>query len=335
MKRTNELVVGSVILAGLIVVVGGAIWLGQRRLAGQEQIHTARFRTVGGLSVGAPVTLRGVRVGRVETIRLAEDQWVEMDLRVNRAVDLPALPGVIAASASLFGEWAASIINLDVPQEDPAIQTLLNEAAAPGGGVWPGATLPDIGKLTAQAGRIANDIALLTGRVGAIFDSATMNSLRSSIRDFVDVAEQIRRFTQGKMASFDTMSLALGSGSEDFAAAAAGARRAAARFDSATADRQLADIMNSARGSSEDLRKASADFRALMESARAHEVSLTRVMVAADSIMSRLESGAGTLGLLASDSTLYAEATVTMRTLRDLLEDIQANPRRYFKFSVF
>lgn len=335
MKRTNELMVGSVIVAGLIVVIGGAIWLGQRRLAGQEQIHTARFRTVGGLGVGAPVTLRGVRVGRVEAIRLGQDEWVEMDLRVDRVVDLPANPGVIAASASLFGEWAATIITLDVPQEDPAIQALLTEAAAPGGGVWPGATLPDIGKLTAQAGRIANDIALLTGRVGAIFDSSTVNELRSSIRDFVDVADQLRRFTRGKMASFDTMALDLSGGSADFAAAARGARLAAERFDSATADRQLTDIVNSARGSSEDLRRASADFRALMEAARAHETSLTRVLIATDSIMSRLESGSGTLGLLASDSTLYAEATLTVRTLRDLLEDIQANPRRYFKFSVF
>jgi phospholipid/cholesterol/gamma-HCH transport system substrate-binding protein len=335
MKRTNEFIVGAVILIGLAVVIGGAIWLGQYRIAGQERIHTARFQTVGGLGVGAPVTLRGVRVGRVEAIRLAEDEWVEMDLRVNRAVDIPANPAVIAASASLFGEWAATIIGRDQPQDDPAIQTQLDEAAAPGGGVWPGATLPDIGKLTAQAGRIANDIALLTGRVGAIFDSSTVTELRSSIRDFVGIAEQLRRFTRGKMASFDSMTFDLSDGTADFAAAARNARLAAARIDSATADRQLADIMNSARGSSEDLRRATADFRSLMEAARAHEVSLTRVMVAADSIMSRLEAGSGTLGMLASDTTLYQEATITMRTLRDLLEDIQANPRRYFKFSVF
>ena len=335
MKRTNEFLVGTVILAGVAVVIGGAIWLGQYRIAGQELIHTARFQTVGGMGVGAPVTLRGVRVGRVEAIRLAEDDWVEMDLRVNRSVEVPDNPAVIAASASLFGEWAATIITLDEPQDNPAIQALLDEAAAPGGGVWPGATLPDIGKLTAQAGRIASDIALLTSRVGAIFDSSTVTELRSSIRDFVDIAEQLRRFTRGKMATFDTMSFDLSDGAADFAAAARDARLAAARIDSATADRQLADIMNSARGSSEDLRRATADFRSLMGAARAHEVSLTRGMVAADSIMSRLEAGSGTLGLLASDSTLYQETTLTMRTLRDLLEDIQANPRRYFKFSVF
>ena len=35
------------------------------------------------------------------------------------------------------------------------------------------------------------------------------------------------------------------------------------------------------------------------------------------------------------DSTLYVESTRTVVQLRELLADIQANPRRYFKFSVF
>jgi hypothetical protein len=39
--------------------------------------------------------------------------------------------------------------------------------------------------------------------------------------------------------------------------------------------------------------------------------------------------------MLATDSTLYREATLTVVQLRTLLADVQANPRRYFRFSVF
>ena len=42
-----------------------------------------------------------------------------------------------------------------------------------------------------------------------------------------------------------------------------------------------------------------------------------------------------TLGLLVADSALYRETTLTMIQLRQLLSDIQANPRKYFTFSVF
>jgi hypothetical protein len=41
------------------------------------------------------------------------------------------------------------------------------------------------------------------------------------------------------------------------------------------------------------------------------------------------------LGLLVGDSTLYTETTLAVQQLRSLLTDIQANPRKYFKFSVF
>jgi glucan phosphorylase len=43
----------------------------------------------------------------------------------------------------------------------------------------------------------------------------------------------------------------------------------------------------------------------------------------------------GTLGMLATDSTLYREATATVIQFRELLTDIQAQPRKYLKISVF
>jgi len=39
--------------------------------------------------------------------------------------------------------------------------------------------------------------------------------------------------------------------------------------------------------------------------------------------------------MLTKDSTLYLETTATMIELRKLIADIQVNPRKYFKFSVF
>jgi hypothetical protein len=39
--------------------------------------------------------------------------------------------------------------------------------------------------------------------------------------------------------------------------------------------------------------------------------------------------------MLLSDSALYVETRETITALRALIADIQANPRKYFKFSVF
>ncbi|HYR31057.1 MAG TPA: hypothetical protein VEO93_03995, partial [Gemmatimonadales bacterium] len=66
-----------------------------------------------------------------------------------------------------------------------------------------------------------------------------------------------------------------------------------------------------------------------------NQESLVRVLVNADTVMSRIANRSGTLGLFVGDSTLYFESKNTMIQLRQLLADIQANPRKYFTFSVF
>lgn len=335
MKRGNEFLVGLVLLVALGVSVGGALWLSETNIGRREQVHPARFRTVGGLGPGAPVTLRGVRVGRVEAIRLAEGSWVVADLRVYQGVELPNRPQVIAASQSLFGEWAATIVSGDDPQDDPNVRQMLEESARAGSDAWPGATLPDVGQLTAQAGRIATDIAAVAERVQTTFDSSAVSELRQSIKNFAAITDRLVRFTQSQTSrlnqvtgNIDTTAFAVRGASEDL-------RDVLARIESATDSDQLAGIVGNAQTGTASLKDAAADIQSLTAAARVHEANLIRVLLAADSIMGRIQAGQGTLGMLSRDSALYNETTETMRELHRLIEDIQANPRKYFKFSVF
>jgi phospholipid/cholesterol/gamma-HCH transport system substrate-binding protein len=335
MKRENEFAVGLVVIAALAVVVGGALWLSGAHLGKTDAAVTARFRTVGGLGVGNPVVLRGVRVGRVEAIRLASGNWVEADLKIYSGVTLPEKPAVIAASASLFGEWAATLISNDPPPNDPNVRQALVEAEAAGGGKWPGATLPDIGQLTAQASRIATDIATVSARIQTAFDSSAVSDLRRSIRDFGQIADRLARVTNEQADVIGNVGANLSRGSEALSRAATDLRTTLGRVDTATNQGQLATILNNTAATSTDLRSASQDFRQLMAAANRNQESLVRVLQNADSVMSRISNRSGTLGLLVSDSALYRETTLTMIQLRQLLSDIQANPRKYFTFSVF
>ena len=335
MKRSNEFLVGLAVLVALAGITAAALWLSESSIGKQERVYTARFRTVGGLGVGAPVTLRGVKVGRVEQIRLADDNWVEADLKVRTDIGLPVRPAVIAASSSLFGEWAAAIVSADIPQEDPSLRFMLAEAAKPGGAAWPGATLPDVGQLTAQAGRIAGDIAALADRVETAFDSAAVEDLRGTLRDFALTVSKLEDFTRQQTSRVDVVTGHLATSSEHFAGASRSLENTLSRVDSATRGGQLSEILNSGRDATSDFRQASADLRALMTAMRSNETSIIRVLSTADTLLRRMQSGEGTLGLLTADSTLYRETTATVIQMRQLLTDIQANPRRYFKFSVF
>jgi phospholipid/cholesterol/gamma-HCH transport system substrate-binding protein len=334
MKRRNEFLVGLVLLLSLAAVVGGALWLSETDIGHREALHAARFRTVGGLTPGAPVTYRGVRVGRVEAIRLA-DQFVEADLRVVQGVELPAHPAVIAASQSLFGERSATIVSRDQPQDDPNVRVMLAETARPGGDRWPGATLPDVGQLTAQAGRIATDIATVAARVQETFDSSAVASLRQSIKDFGDIASKLEHFTETETGRLSEVTANVERTSDVVLDASKNLQKTLSRVDSATADGQLQDILDNTRAGSGDLRQASADLRELLATVKGQQASLVRALLAADSVLSRIQNGQGTLGLLSKDPAAYNETIETMQELRRLIADIQMNPRKYFKFSVF
>ena len=335
MKRENEFIVGLVVLVAFVAVVGGALWLSGAHIGRTEAIHTARFRTVGGLGVGNPVVLRGVKVGRVEAIRLASGNWVEADLRIYTGVALPQRPAVIATSVSLFGEWAASLVSYDQPPDDPNVRRALAEALAVGGGRWPGATLPDIGQLTAQAGRIANDIATVSARVQTAFDSEAVSELRRSIKDFGMIADRLARAANEQAGNIGTVGDNLSKGSTALARAATVLESTLGRVDTATNQGQLATILNNASAASQDVRTASQDLRDLLDATHRSQESFVRVVTAADTILSRITNRSGTLGLLVADSALYRETTLTMIQLRQLLSDVQANPRKYFTFSVF
>jgi len=334
-KRENEFAVGLVVIAAFTVIVVGALWLSGTHLGKTEAVYTARFRTVGGLGVGNPVVMRGVRVGRIQTIRLAPNNWVEADLRIYAGVTIPDKPAVVAASVSLFGEWAASLISLDQPPDDPNVRQALREAEAAGGNRWPGATLPDIGQLTAQAGRIATDIATVANRIQTAFDSQAVYQLRGAIRDFGAIMNRLVAVANEQATNIGTVGTNLRRGSDALARAATTLDATLGRVDTATNQGQLATILNNSAAASQDARQAMQDVRSLLDAAQKNESSLVHVLVAADTVMGRIANKNGTLGLMVGDSTLYRETTLTMIQLRQLLADIQANPRKYFTISVF
>ena len=107
------------------------------------------------------------------------------------------------------------------------------------------------------------------------------------------------------------------------------------RAEDATKDGQLTTIVNSAAATTADLRAAASDAKELLAVIKTHQGTLTRILETTDTLLTKVQSGKGSLGLLARDSTLYLETTKVISQMRQLLTDIQANPRRYFRFSVF
>ena len=70
MRRRNDVLVGAVILAGILLIIFGTIFLRGTVLGAEKQEIRARFRNVGSVMKGNDVKLRGVPIGRVESVEL-------------------------------------------------------------------------------------------------------------------------------------------------------------------------------------------------------------------------------------------------------------------------
>jgi phospholipid/cholesterol/gamma-HCH transport system substrate-binding protein len=155
------------------------------------------------------------------------------------------------------------------------------------------------------------------------------------MRDFERIADQIARFTEQQTGMLSGVGARLEEGSGLLTSAAQSLQSSLARVDSATNRGELARILENTQLASEHVAMASRSVQELAGAARDNQESLVRMIVAADSVMTRIQNRQGTLGLLVGDSALYLETTLAVQQLRSLLADIQANPRKYFRFSVF
>jgi phospholipid/cholesterol/gamma-HCH transport system substrate-binding protein len=351
MKRVNEVLVGGTLIGALALVVAGSLWLSQMQWGGGEQTGKARFRTIGGLQTGNPVVVRGVRIGRVTDISLASNNWVivTMAYRLRQGATIPPHTAAIISSTTLFGDWGVGIMaESDLP-EDPEVRRQIEEAKTPPAApaargrpgdarppdIWPGATLPDIGQLTQQAGRIAGDIASIAGRVENAFDSTSARRLQGAFLDLSTLSRRMSQIVTRQQQQLTAIGENIDTGTAALARGAQSLERTLRRADSATSGQQLQRILGHADTVTTELREIAANLRIVSGAAAAQQASIGRIIVNTDSMFARVQAGEGTLGKLSRDSALYNESVATVQALRRMLEDMKSNPRRYFSFSVF
>lgn len=87
-QTRTEVVVGLFVLVGLVCLGYLAIRLGKLEIMGSKGYNVyADFPTVAGLKIGDPVEIAGVKVGRVNAIRLADDR-ARLEIRLDDGVKL-------------------------------------------------------------------------------------------------------------------------------------------------------------------------------------------------------------------------------------------------------
>ncbi|MBC8090140.1 MAG: MCE family protein [Phycisphaerae bacterium] len=333
-RRKNDFIVGLTVLVVSALVIATVLWLKQSNLRGSTRNMSLRTRDVGGLALGNPVVVRGVRAGRVESIALGDSGWVVVNLGVDREVSLPKDPVVLLFASSLFGEWQATIADAAGLPADADLRAHIAEARTKGD-TLAGAVLPDIAQLTAVAGRIAGDVAKVSDRVQTAFDDRAATELRTSIRNFAQLSDELASTVKKQSANLDKLSGNADKGVEKILSAAASIDRIAARVDESTSKDELRQIIANTQNAARELLAATTRLRSISDSASGTQSRLNNVIAQADSVFAKVNSKRGTLGMMVNDSKLYTNTDSLIIELRALVADVKKNPKKYVNVRVF
>jgi phospholipid/cholesterol/gamma-HCH transport system substrate-binding protein len=329
MTRRNEVLVGFVVIAGIILVVFGTIWMRGLALGREEVTVQARFNEVGQLLGGSAVKFRGVPIGRVEGIALEPTgAAVIVTLSIAGNVRLPGDPVVLVSPESLFGDWQAEVVSRS---QFP----LYDYASSLDPAVLPGYALPDMSRLTAVADQIARNLATISDRFEIAFTEETALNIREAIENIQEVSEQLTGLVGSQQAAIEEVARNLEQTSEAAGQAALTMQRTFAEVERAIAGGRLTNIMENVERTSTHadslvliLVSASQDLRnaALRADSTFRQVS---------TLASSVERGEGTLGMLLRDTALYHTIVETNVEVQALLSDIRQNPRRYINLRIF
>jgi phospholipid/cholesterol/gamma-HCH transport system substrate-binding protein len=333
-KRASDFIVGATVLVVTAVLVAVVLWVKQADLGHRKSELVVRTRDVGGVALGNPVVIRGVRAGQVQGIALGERGWVVLTLGIDRSIKLPSDPVVLLVASSLFGEWQATVSEFAGVPPDRELRAALVEARTTGD-TLAGAMLPDIAQLTSVAGRISGDVAKVADRVQTAFDDRAARELRESIRNFAQVSSDLARIVNAQSKNIDRISSDVQAGLKTVNAAADNLNQFSQRVDSATSRGELQTIVTNSQNAARELVATTTRLREIAEGLNRTDGTLASAVSRADSVFTKVNSGQGSLGLLINDKHFYRNSDSLVTELRALLADVKKNPKRYFSVKVF
>lgn len=227
MKRRDEVTVGILVTVAVIVLIVGALWLARGGLSSGYPLY-GRFAWGQSLKQGQPALLAGVNVGYVADVELANDGFLDVEIRINKQYKIPTNSVAEVIPIGIFGDAAVAF-------KTPGPSSVVFQ---PGDTVPTAKASSGLDALTARADTISRSLGQITAAMerelvggGGIREMrqtiATMNRLTSQMQGVV--AEQNRNLTS-TMAAF--RSTAKGMDSAQVASTMAQFRSSAANADS-------------------------------------------------------------------------------------------------------
>jgi len=202
--------IGSVLLAIIVALVAGFVWLSSSGRASDFRFYTIYFerQSLEGLQVGGDVNMRGVKVGRIENFTISRDNInkVKVTIRVARATPVSENTTAVVARSIVTG---LARINLDTPgTPGPELVT-----------VAAGERYPVITEGTSNLDQIADSVSKLASQADIALENLNSVMGDKNKKSFAQALTAIRDLSVGlnrRLETIDEMSASFQASSTAF-----------------------------------------------------------------------------------------------------------------------
>lgn len=300
MKLTREIKTAILVISSILLFFWGYSFLKGKNLFDTNKKLYVVYENVAGLESSAPVTLNGLKIGKVNSITINPDGKLLVELQI--ATDFPISKSSIAEiyDSGLVGGREISIqVNLEDKNYTSSGDYL---------------------KASSKLGltdALAKEIVPLKDKIEKLLENA--NVLFENVNNILD--EKAKANLQNTISELNTTMIEF-------------------RGASTNLNQLLATNKSKLDNTFTNLDKTVANFEVISDSLASANLgktvkNLEKTLANVDKLLADMEQGNGTMGKLFKDETMYNNFTKASSELELLLQDLRLNPTRYINVSVF
>ncbi len=299
-RHKAEFQVGALVIASLLVLFGGVLWISGASIGGDEFRIYARSEDAAQVKTGDVVLYRGVRLGSVSGVRIADGSvLLTLSLNAGQIDGLPADSRVVLQPGGFLGTQQVTIVAGDSSADLRSGDTI---AASPA---------PE---LTQVASDLSSEASGVLSRTRQLLSETTLASVERSTENFAATMDRLRQLVREEQGSLQRMISHLDSVTARLEAASDGPRveRTVASLDTLTA--RLKETSN-------ELEESSASLSSILGKMDRGEGTLGK-LVNDDRLYERARAAMTNLQRASEELT-------------GLTADIRKRPGRYLNVSLF
>ena len=307
MKIKTEVRIGLIVLITIAVVIWGINFLKGKNVLKRTDVYYAVFQDISGLKLSGSVLIRGMKVGVINDIDFYEDDYekVLVALAINKGITIPKNSGIELFSSDIMGNKALRILP-SLEKENARYGDTLRSSVA---GDLVASIQSELIPFKDKAERAITSLDSLITSFNHIMDPDTRKKLQLSIGNLeASTSSLAKELAPGGKLQLTFNSLA------GFTKTLSNNKE---RLDTLFAN--LEEISDSIASS--NLKSTILNMNKTFEQ--------TRIL------LTGINEGKGSMGLLATNDSLYNNLASASANLSNLLDDLNKNPKRYVHFSIF